>query len=141
MNKKQENLMIFAWIVAFIATLGSLYFSEIRGYVPCEMCWYQRIFMYPMVIVLLIGVVIKDVKVAYYSTALSFIGLLVSGYHFSIQKLEALQDSAPTCGQVSCTGSYINWFGFVTIPLLAGTAFLMILITSIIIWKSMKEDS
>ncbi|RPF53178.1 disulfide bond formation protein DsbB [Aquisalibacillus elongatus] len=140
MNKTNENLMVFAWGVALVATLGSLYFSEILGYVPCKMCWFQRILMYPMVVILLIGIAIKDVKAVYYTIALSIIGYLVSTYHYAIQKFEVFQQSAPTCGQVSCTGSYINWLGFITIPFLAGLAFLLILVASILIWKNMKEE-
>ncbi|MGP4071529.1 disulfide oxidoreductase [Piscibacillus sp. B03] len=140
MKKVNENLLIFAWIVAFIATLGSLYFSEIRLYEPCKLCWVQRIFMYPMAIILFIGIAVKDSKVIHYTGALSLIGFLISVYHYAIQKVEVLQQSAPSCGQVTCTGAYIDWLGFITIPFLAGTAFLMILIASIMVWKNMKED-
>ncbi|SEQ94900.1 disulfide oxidoreductase [Piscibacillus halophilus] len=140
MKKINENLMIFAWIVALVATLGSLYFSEVRMYEPCKLCWVQRIFMYPMVIILFIGIAIKDTKAVYYTTVLSLIGFIISTYHYSIQKVDALQQSAPSCGQVTCTGAYIDWLGFVTIPFLAGIAFLIIFITSIIVWKKMKEE-
>ena len=51
MSKKLENSLLMIWVVSFVATLGSLYFSEVRGYEPCELCWYQRIFMYPIVII------------------------------------------------------------------------------------------
>ncbi|GEL78621.1 disulfide oxidoreductase [Tenuibacillus multivorans] len=140
MDKKNENLMLFAWIVAFVATLGSLYFSEIKLYEPCKLCWIQRIFMYPMVIILLIGIAIKDPKTVYHTTVFSIIGFLISSYHYLIQRIEALAEASPACGRVSCTGAYIDRFGFISIPFLAGTAFLIILITSIIVWKRMKEE-
>ena len=57
MNKKQENWLLAMWAAALIATLGSLYFSEIKGYIPCTMCWYQRIFMYPIVLIGLVALI------------------------------------------------------------------------------------
>ncbi|MFD2637996.1 disulfide oxidoreductase [Piscibacillus salipiscarius] len=140
MKKINENLLIFIWVVALVATLGSLYFSEIKLFEPCKFCWVQRIFMYPMVIILFVGIALKDIKVVYYTITLSLIGFLISTYHYSIQKVEALQQSSPACGQVSCTGAYINWLGFITIPFLAGLAFLIILFTSIFVLRNIKED-
>ncbi len=77
MRKKIENMTIIAWLTSLVATLGSLYFSEIRLYEPCTLCWYQRIFMYPLVMILLIGIIKKDAKVALYSAALSAVGLCI----------------------------------------------------------------
>ena len=132
---KKENLLFTAWAASFTAMLGSLYFSEIAGYEPCELCWYQRILMYPLVLILGIAVARKDTKAAVYSLAMSGIGGLISLYHYGIQKINFLSDTAPACGRVPCTGMYINWFGFVTIPFLAFLAFAIIFITSLIILK------
>lgn len=132
---KKENLLFTAWAASFTAMLGSLYFSEIVGYEPCELCWYQRIFMYPLVLILGIAVARKDMKAAVYSLAMSGIGGLISLYHYGIQKIDFLSDTAPACGRVPCTGMYINWFGFVTIPFLAFLAFAIIFSTSLIILK------
>ena len=140
MTKKIENIMLFMWSVAFVATLGSLYFSEIRQYEPCELCWYQRILMYPLVIILGIAIAQKNAKIAVTTLIFSTIGLCFSIYHYSLQKLAFLQDVAPACGRVSCTGDYINVFGFITIPFLALIAFLLIAISSLVILKSLKED-
>ncbi|WP_088102120.1 disulfide oxidoreductase [Halalkalibacter urbisdiaboli] len=140
MNKSNENTLHLAWLTSFIATLGSLYFSEIRQFEPCTLCWYQRILMYPLVIILFIGIVKKDAQVALYSSVLSFIGLLFSIYHYGIQKLSFLASSAPSCGRVPCTGQYINWFGFITIPFLAGTAFFIIFICSLVVLKSNRRE-
>lgn len=139
MNKKQENWLLAMWSVAFIATLGSLYFSEIKGYVPCTMCWYQRIFMYPIVLIGLLALIQKNVTIAWTTASLSFIGGCISLYHYGIQKLTFLQDSAPVCGGVSCTGAYINYFGFITIPFLALVAFAFIFIASLVLLKQTKE--
>ncbi|WP_017727631.1 disulfide formation protein C [Halalkalibacterium ligniniphilum] len=140
MNKKLENILLFAWLTSLVATLGSLYFSQIRQYEPCTLCWYQRIFMYPLVIILLIGMIQKDVKVAVYSAVLSLIGFCLSAYHYALQKLDFFAEAAPSCGRIPCTGEYINWFGFVTIPFLAGTAFVIIFICSLVILIQAEED-
>lgn len=132
---KKENLLFTAWAASFTAMLGSLYFSEIVGYEPCELCWYQRILMYPLVLILGIAVARKDTKAAVYSLAMSGIGGLISLYHYGIQKINFLSDTAPACGRVPCTGMYINWFGFVTIPFLALIAFAIIFISSLMILK------
>lgn len=140
MSKKIENLLLFMWTVAFTATLGSLYFSEVRQYEPCELCWYQRILMYPLVLILGIAYVQKNAKIAVTSLAFSIIGICISGYHYSIQKLDFMQASAPACGRVPCTGQYINYFGFITIPFLALIAFILIAVSSALVLKSLKEE-
>jgi disulfide bond formation protein DsbB len=134
-EKKIENLLSIGWIASFIATLGSLYFSEILDYIPCELCWYQRIFMYPLVIILGIGAIKKDASIALYSLILSGIGGCISIYHYSIQKIDFLGDHSISCGIVPCTGEYINWLGFITIPFLALIAFTIIFVTSLLILK------
>jgi disulfide bond formation protein DsbB len=140
MNKKAESLLFLAWASSLVATMGSLYFSEIMKYEPCVLCWYQRILMYPMVILLGVAYVRKDFQAALYSTILSGIGLIVSLYHYSIQKVSILTESAPACGRVPCTGEYINLFGFITIPFLALTGFFIIFIASVMVLKALKED-
>lgn len=138
-SKKKENILFIAWAVSIIATLGSLYFSEIRQYEPCTLCWYQRIIMYPFAIILGIAIVKKDFRISLYTMILSGIGALISSYHYAIQKISFLAESAPACGRIPCNGEYINWLGFITIPFLALTAFIIIFICSFIIWKSSKE--
>jgi disulfide bond formation protein DsbB len=119
---------------------GSLYFSEIRQYEPCELCWYQRIIMYPFVVLLGIATVKKDYGIAFYTMILSAIGGLISLYHLGIQKLSFLADIAPACGRVPCTSDYINWFGFITIPFLALIAFIIVFVCSFLVWKQTKEE-
>jgi disulfide bond formation protein DsbB len=131
----RENMLFFAWAVSVIATLGSLYFSEIRQFEPCELCWYQRILMYPLAILLGIAAVRKDYQISLYSAVLSGVGLLVSAYHYMIQKVPFFSAHAPACGRIPCTGQYINWAGFITIPFLAFIAFIFIFSVSIWLWK------
>lgn len=82
--KKVEQCLFLAWATSFIAMLGSLYFSEIMEYVPCELCWYQRILMYPLVIILGISIIKREYTIARYSLALSMIGAIISIYHSNI---------------------------------------------------------
>lgn len=141
MQKRLENSLIFIWTVSFIATLGSLYFSEVRGFVPCTLCWYQRILMYPIVLIAGVALFQKNARIALTTAIFSIVGGSISLYHYGIQKLQFLQDSAPACGDISCTGSYINVFGFITIPFLALIAFTLIFITSLFMMKWQKETN
>ncbi|AGT30928.1 dihydroneopterin aldolase [Geobacillus genomosp. 3] len=140
-EKRRENLLLAAWATAFIATLGSLYFSEVLGFVPCDLCWFQRIFMYPQVIILGIAIARKDFTAARYSLALSIIGGTISLYHYSLQKIPFFQYYAISCGRVPCTGQYINWLGFITIPFLALTAFTIIIFLNLAVMRRQREES
>lgn len=124
--------LYLAWVVALTAMLGSLYFSEIREFVPCELCWIQRIFMYPLVILLGVAVFTDDRTVKKYVLPLSIIGGLISLYHYLVQKVPGFADIKPCVQGVPCNVQYINWFGFVTIPFLALTAFTMI---TLLVWR------
>lgn len=141
MSKRQENIMLAMWVIALIATAGSLYFSQIRGYAPCTLCWVQRIFMYPLVIIVGIALVQKNVRIAATTLAMSIIGGSISLYHYGLQKLDFLSEAAPACGQVPCNGQYINYLGFITIPFLALIAFILIAGMSLYLLKSLKEET
>lgn len=142
MKKKdsRDTIIFIAWATSVLAMFGSLYFSEIRQYEPCELCWYQRIVMYPFVIILGIATAKREFGIALYTMVLSIIGAGISLYHYGLQKIPFLSDNAPSCGRIPCTGQYINWFGFITIPFLAFIAFLIIFICSFIIWKKSKGE-
>lgn len=140
MTKKSENILLFMWVVSLTATMGSLFFSEIRGYEPCELCWIQRIFMYPIVLILGIAYVQKNARIAVTTAIFSVIGGAISLYHYGLQKVSFLSENAPACGRVSCTGEYINILGFITIPFLALTAFILIAISSFMILKDLKGE-
>lgn len=137
----RESWLFAAWATSIIAMFGSLYFSEIRQYEPCLLCWYQRILMYPFALILGIAVVKKDYKISFYTMIMSAVGGLISLYHYSLQKVPFMADNAVTCGRVPCTGEYINWLGFITIPFLALSAFIIIFSLSLIIWKKSKEEA
>lgn len=139
-NDKRENLLFLAFAAALLAMFGSLYFSEIRQYEPCELCWYQRIVMYPFVVLLGIATVKKDYGIAFYTMILSAVGGMISLYHYGLQKVSFLADTAPACGRIPCTGQYINWLGFISIPFLALTAFIIVFVCSFLVWKQTKEE-
>jgi len=138
-DKKLELYLFIAFGAALIATLGSLYFSEILKYVPCELCWYQRIFMYPQAVILAVAIAKKNHQIALYCLILSIIGGLISTYHYLIQKVSFMSENSISCGLIPCNSQYINWLGFITIPFLALTAFIIISICSFMIMKHLKE--
>lgn len=135
-----ENYALYlAWVVALVATLGSLYFSNIRGFVPCELCWIQRIFMYPLTIVLGIAAFTNDVRMRLYVLPLTIIGGSISLYHYLVQKVPGFANIKPCVQGVPCNVQYINWFGFVTIPFLALTAFTLITIILFVLHFKLKK--
>jgi disulfide bond formation protein DsbB len=136
MNKS----LLLAWIAAIIATLGSLYFSEVMHFIPCTLCWYQRIFMYPMAIILGVAVYRNDKGIYIYALPLSIIGLLIAGYHTLLQRIPYLQQFEMCSTGVPCSKDYINWLGFITIPLLALIAFTIITVCLIIFARSKKQQ-
>jgi disulfide bond formation protein DsbB len=135
-----RNKLLLAWVAAIIATLGSLYFSEVQHFIPCTLCWYQRIFMYPLAIILGIAVYRNDDGIYRYALPLSVIGLIISGYHTLLQKIPYLQQFEMCTTGVPCSKDYINWLGFITIPLLAFIAFLIITICLTLMTRSQKEE-
>ncbi len=135
----RESLLFISWAASVIALFGSLYFSEIRQYEPCTLCWYQRILMYPFVVLLGMAIVRKDYRISIYSMVLSAIGGCISLYHYLIQKVPFFADHAASCGRIPCTGQYINWLGFISIPFLALIAFIIIFVCSFLLWKKSKE--
>lgn len=115
----------WAWLVAFVASSGSLYLSEVVGFVPCLLCWYQRIAMYPLVVILGVAMVRGDAGVWRYALPLSVVGALVAAYHVLIQ-LQPSLDAGMCSAGASCTGRYLAVFGFVSIPVMAGGGFLLV---------------
>ncbi|MFJ7728135.1 disulfide oxidoreductase [Neobacillus sp. NPDC097160] len=136
MNKS----LLLAWTAAIIATLGSLYFSEVMHFIPCTLCWYQRIFMYPLAIILGVAAYRNDRGIYKYVLPLSIIGILISGYHTLLQKITYLQQFEMCTSGVPCSKDYINWLGFITIPMLALIAFIIITIGMVVLARSQKEE-
>ncbi len=116
-----------SFIVALVATLGSLFYSDIAGFEPCKLCWYQRIVMYPQVILFGVALWKRRNDLADYSLALSGIGALIAGYHYLLQR--GVVSAAPCSAvgySVSCSKVFTMSFGYITIPLMAFTAFALL---------------
>ena len=127
-----------AFLVAASAMAASLYYSESAGFVPCEFCWYQRIAMYPLAVVLLVAAVTRDRLVWRYVVPVAAIGLALSVYHYQLQ-LFPEQGSSCTSG-VPCSARYVEEFGFISIPFMAGCGFLAILALQFGIFRARRAS-
>ena len=117
--------LLLGWIVALVATLGSLYYSEVLNYLPCKLCWFQRVMIYPQSLILLIAMIRRSRSIFWYVLPLNVISALISGYHYVLQRLANLG----TCGgPVDCSITYTFKYGFITIPFMAFTAALLIIL-------------
>jgi disulfide bond formation protein DsbB len=120
------NALVIAAVVATLATVGSLYFSDVAKFEPCRLCWFQRIAMYPLALVLWIAVVRRDRGVVPYVLAPAVVGALISGYHLALEWIPALDTGACGTGP-ACTVVWFRTFGFISLPALALAAFLLII--------------
>jgi len=114
------------WVISLVATLGSLFFSEVMRLPPCVLCWYQRIFMYPLVLVTTIGLLWRDPAALRYAWPLATGGFLVAVYHNLLYYHLIPESITPCTTGVSCTSRQIEWLGFITIPFLSLAAFTLI---------------
>jgi disulfide bond formation protein DsbB len=112
-----------AWIVALVATAGSLYMSEVAHFVPCTLCWYQRIAMYPLVLVLGVGALRNDGAAVRYAMPLAIIGAPISLYHYAIETFPSLAGTVACDPSNPCTLVWFRELGVVTLPLMAFAAF------------------
>lgn len=118
--------MFLAWLVSVIATAGSLFFSEVMGLPPCVLCWYQRIAMYPLTLIFLLGMFPLNRQAMRFAAPLIGLGLLVAVYH-NLLYYHILPESKSPCVQgISCTTVQLELLGFITIPLLSLTAFVLL---------------
>ena len=114
------------FVVAAVATGGSLFFSEIAGFVPCELCWYQRICMYPLSLITLFAAVTNDRRVARYLLPFPLAGAAVSTYHLLVENHVVKEQAACLASAGGCSTKWINEFGYLTIPTLALTGFALV---------------
>jgi len=121
-------LVFVAWLIASVSTLGALFFGEVVKVPTCVLCWYQRIFMFPLVLILSIGLFPFDRKVVRYALPLAVIGGLIALYHVLLVAGVIPEAMQPCTQGVPCKEQVIVWFGFVTIPLLALLAFVAIVV-------------
>lgn len=119
-------LVFVCWLIATISTLGALFLGEVMGLTPCTLCWYQRILMFPLVFVLAAGLFPFDVNVVRYALPLASLGWLVALYHLLLTQGIIPETVTPCMQGVPCSDVQIEWFGFVTIPMLSLAAFSVI---------------
>jgi len=123
MSNTNWAVIFICWIIATVSTLGSLFFSEIMEYPPCALCWYQRIFMFPLVLIFLTGLFPFDKCIIKYALPLSLIGWGFAFYHYLLYS-GFIPESIQPCSQgVSCSETYLDLFGFITIPMLSLISF------------------
>lgn len=119
-------LVFGAWLIATVSTLAALFLGEVMGYAPCVLCWYQRIAMFPLVLVLAAGLFPFDPRVVRYALPLALAGLGLALFHLALTA-GWIPESIKPCQQgVPCSSTQVVWFGFVTIPLLSVLSFSLI---------------
>lgn len=127
------NLLFICWLIASVSTMGSLFFSYIMEFAPCVLCWYQRICLFPLVVILPFGLLPFDKSVVKYALPLAVSGWLLAIYH-NLLYAGLISKSLQPCSQgVSCTEEYIKLFGFLSIPMLSLIAFSLIVALLIIL--------
>jgi disulfide bond formation protein DsbB len=128
-------LIFFCWILAVVAVLGSLFFSEVMGLQPCVLCWYQRIFIYPLAVLFLVALFPLDKRVVRYTLPLAVIGWGFAVYHYLVYS-GYIPESLQPCSQgVSCAEINLELFGFITIPMLSILAYSAIIALLLIFRK------
>jgi disulfide bond formation protein DsbB len=117
--ERDWNLLFACWLIASGSSLGSLFFSHVMDFAPCVLCWYQRIAIFPLVLILPMGLFPFDAKAAKFALPLTIAGLLTAVYH-NLLYVGLIPKNVQPCAQgVSCTENYVEFFGFVSIPLLS----------------------
>ncbi len=133
------NMIFVCWLIAAIATLGSLFFSEVMERVPCVLCWYQRIFMFPLAFILAVGLLPFDPRCVRYALPIAVVGWLVAFYHCLLY-MGFIPESMQPCTQgVSCADVKLELFSFVTIPLLSLLAFTLIVALLLAVRKGLTK--
>ena len=129
---KFKSLNYLTWAVALAAMIISLIFSEILKYPPCTLCWYQRVFMYPLVFIVPIGILLEDPRIYFYSLILGFIGLIIATYHTLIYH-GIIQEAFKLCNaELSCKTKQFELFNLISIPVMSLVTFLIIVILNLI---------
>ena len=128
-----------AWIVATVTSLGSLYFSEIAHYIPCALCWYQRICMYPLALLLGIATFRRDRSIRIYVIAQAGVGAVIAAYHAFVQAFPPESGTSFCTTEAPCTVRYVWELGFVSLPFMALTGFLFIITLMVVAGRPASE--
>ncbi len=135
---KESNIKMYLLLVQFVISLaaifGSLFFSEIMKFPPCNLCWYQRIFIYPIALIILMGLYLGSKDTNKFVTPFVILGLIFSAYH-NLVYYKIVQIIVPCTESSPCTVQQLNYLGFITIPLLSLCAFVALSILNIMTIK------
>jgi disulfide bond formation protein DsbB len=135
-----DRALFVVWFVSVVGTLGSLFFSEVMRLPPCTLCWYQRILLYPLVIVSTVGLVTRDAGAARYAWPFVIGGLAIATYHNLVYYHLIPESLTPCTVGVSCSERQIEWLGFITIPLLSEAAFIM-MVAALVVFRRHSKGS
>ncbi|MBF0455871.1 MAG: disulfide bond formation protein B [Magnetococcales bacterium] len=133
------TLLFVCWLIAVISMLGSLFFSEVMGVTPCVLCWYQRIAMYPLVFILPLGLFPLDVGVVRYLLPLPILGWLIALYQVALTMGYIPKSIQPCSKGVSCSENVIEWFGFLSIPVMSLFSFTVIIGLLLLVSKKVSK--
>jgi disulfide bond formation protein DsbB len=129
-----------AFAVALTCMVGSLYLSDIAKFPPCKLCWYQRIAMYPQVLILGIAALRKDVLIKWYSVPLALIGLGISIYHYLVERFPSTVTFSCT-DDVPCSTVWVWKFHFLSIPAMAGIGFALIVVLTLLASRTPNSET
>ena len=133
-NEQSGWTLIFAcWMIAMVATLGSLFFSNVMGLKPCLLCWYQRIFMYPLVLLFIAGMFPLDRSVVRYTLPITVVGWGFAVYHYLLYSGYIPEGMQPCSEDVPCTKINLELMGFITIPMLSILSYTAIIVLLLIL--------
>jgi disulfide bond formation protein DsbB len=125
-GKLNETLPYLAWAAALTGMVGSLFLSEVMQFPPCTLCWYQRVAMYPLVVIIGAGIVMRDPRMKTYALSLIACGMVVAIYH-NLLYYGVIPEALTPCSEgVSCSSRQLELFGFVTIPLMSLASFVFL---------------
>ncbi len=139
----EKHGLLFSFIIVLIGTIGSIVYSDVLGYLPCKLCWFERIFMYPQVIILLIALKRRDGSELFYAFWLSIFGAVTSLYHHLIQVGFFPESAFCSIGASGdCSKVFVStFFGYVTLPMMAFSAFLLVGVTAFVFFPRKGEVS
>jgi disulfide bond formation protein DsbB len=138
--KKQINaLLLIQLSVSLAAIFGSLFFSEVMRFPPCDLCWYQRIFMYPIALLILVGLFLDSKDTLKFVAPLIWGGLIIAFYH-NLVYYKVIQVIVPCNEAAPCTAQHVNYMGFLTIPLMSLLGFLFLALINFLALTIQKKD-
>lgn len=133
-----ENALQLALVIATVTTAGSLYYSNIAGFTPCTLCWYQRIALYPQVVILAVATLRKDLKVWTTAVPIAGIGILLSVWHIALERSSGMAGSCDVSNP--CAVKWVEEFGFLTIPTMALAAGASIAALTLLASRAERRD-